>query len=780
MPQQVISSVENNFTKGLITESTGLNFPENAATATDNCTFTLVGDVTRRQGINLETNFKNTTINRTGCSENTYIWKNVGGDGLTQLLVVQIGGTLTFFSITNSSQASPISANKLTSSISLTPFVVSGNTFDPSIECQFSDGNGFLFVFHPQCDPFFCSYSSGVISSTLISVQIRDFIGAYEPGVPVNLRPSSLSNTHQYNLVNQGWITGSPWSLTSFGSPPTIIASGTASFSVPTGVTGISNGQQVAVATTTNTFPGGSLVVAGTVVMGGTVTGYAGGVLTINVTSSLGGVLGSQLGPYLIMPVNSGYINTWNAAEGNYPSNADVWWYFKNASNTFDPTTTVPQVTVNTGPAPQGHFILNAFNQQRSSVSGVAGLTDVVTGSRPSNGAWFQGRLWFTGVNAGQPAQGTANYYTWTENIYFSQVTISDPAQFGQCYQNNDPTSETLFNLLPTDGGVITIQGAGAIYKLFPIQNGMLVFASNGVWFITGSQGIGFSANDYTITKISSIRSMSTTSFVDVSGLPYFWNEEGIYAVQPAQGGGLTVNPLTVGTILSFYNNIPLSSKMNARGDYNPIDYVVQWVYKDTEAVSTVDKYNFNKILTFNVYNKAFYPYTVDNTNASINGIKYIALPGGVGSVQSGFKYASSFPAAGSYSVQLADEHDTNYVDWASVSSKNFISTFTTGYKIHGQGQKRFQIPYVYTFSRNDNPNSFKIRFIWDYALTGNSGRWSSSQRVNNWSPNFGVVFRRHKLRGRGLVLQIQFTSVDGQPFDIIGWSIYENLNTGV
>src|SRR6267154_156931 len=97
MPSQQISSVENNFTKGLITESTGMNFPENAATDTDNCTYTLIGDVTRRLGIDHEVNRVLNSISRTSKAINTYKWNNVGGDGLTQLVVEQVGSTLYFY-----------------------------------------------------------------------------------------------------------------------------------------------------------------------------------------------------------------------------------------------------------------------------------------------------------------------------------------------------------------------------------------------------------------------------------------------------------------------------------------------------------------------------------------------------------------------------------------------------------------------------------------------------------------------------------------------------------
>ena len=51
MPIVPSASIENNFTAGLKTEFTGLNFPENAATDCDNVIFDMPGDVTRRLGI---------------------------------------------------------------------------------------------------------------------------------------------------------------------------------------------------------------------------------------------------------------------------------------------------------------------------------------------------------------------------------------------------------------------------------------------------------------------------------------------------------------------------------------------------------------------------------------------------------------------------------------------------------------------------------------------------------------------------------------------------------
>lgn len=782
MAQQVSQSIENNFTKGLITEATGLSFPENAAFDTDNCIYTIVGDVIRREGFNYETNFAQDTVDRTGKAMSTYKWNNVGGDGLTQIVVRQIGSTLYFFQSTNATVASPLSTTKLASTITISSFLASGSAADPSItECQFTDGNGYLFVFHPNLEPFYCTFNAGTITASPITVKIRDFGGITEPGVSDSLRPGTLTNEHNYNLQNQGWTAGGPWIATSstlanWNNPTFNIT-----LTVAAGLT-IVGGARIRLLGNFNVGPRIDQHTAS-----GVVNSYSGTTLVLTIQSVDDATFAAGLpssNDWTVVPVNTGYISSWNTNLSNYPSNTDVWWSFKNASNVFDPLNTVANVTLGSGPAPKGFFVFNAFKQTRSSNSTVPSLTDVITTARPKTGTWFQGRVWYTGIDASQQATGDAQYYTWTENIYFSQI-ITTVTQFGNCYQTNDPTSETLFDLLPTDGGVITIQGSGSIHRLFPIQNGLLVFAANGIWFITGSQGIGFSAKDYTIAKISGIEAVSSTSFINVMGYPLFWNEEGIYAVAPGQTGSLTVNNLALGTILSFYGNIPIQSKKFARGDYNPIDYIVQWVYRSTNESSVTTRYEYDKVLCFNTANKAFYTYTISGT-PHVHGVRYVVGPGGSTSPSPGFKYLTSVAVAGpTYKFTFAEENDpTTYKDWFANDGigVNYVSFFTTGYKIRGQAIKRWQPGYLYLFLRNSFHNSYKIQGLWEFGISGNSGKWSTVQEINDFTSttNFGVIYRRHKIRGHGLVFQLKISSVDGKPFDVVGWSIFEIQNASV
>lgn len=779
MPQAVGTSVQNNFTGGLKTEFTGLNFPENACTDVDNCVFSLIGSVYRRAGFDLEANagFTATTLGEESYAY--YKWNNVGGDGETQILVKQAGDNLYFYLASSATVSNPLSTQILNTTVNITPFLASGSTNDPStVQCEFSDGNGYLFVYNPYCDPFYCTYNpiTQAVSGNVITVQTRDFTGIPEPGVAVNNRPSTLTNEHEYNLENQGWTAGAAWSVSS--TTTNTIGTGTYNFTVPSGVANISNGQTVTVYTIVGAFP--------YPVMSGTVTGYTGTTLTLNITSTQGTFSGSFSDWTISETQSAGFLTTWFSSEGNYPSNADVWWQFKNTSNVFDPATTVSNVTLNSGQAAQGHYILNTFQQFRTAASGITGLTDVTTVIRPKTGTWFQGRVWYTGVDAQFLATGDAPQSTWSESIYFSQ-TITSTSQFGYCYQVNDPTAEDFFDLLPTDGGVISIQGCGSIYKLFPVQNGLLVFAANGIWFITGSQGIGFSANDYTITKISNVQSISSFSYINVLGWPLFWNEEGIYAIQPSpQGGGLQVSNIALGTILSYYANIPLQSKKFARGDYNPLTFVVQWVFKSENETDITSRYQMDKILNFNTSNKAFYPYSFINDKVFIQDVKYVAGPGGSNSPDPVFKYpvSETFTFPGNVVISFGEENDfTTWTDWASAPfsvSEDYTSYFFTGYSLAGKALTKWSPTYVYVYSDNTQFTQYKIKGRWDFASSGNAGKDSNYQVITNDKPNYQYVYRRHKIRGRGMALQLNLQSISGQPFNVIGWSIWEAINQGV
>jgi hypothetical protein len=704
MARQPAMQVENNFSKGLITEATGLNFPENACTETYNCIFNIDGSVKRRKGFDFEIDYSTKNINRANAVINTYLWKNVAGNGDVTLLVVQVGNTLYFYETSENS----LSSGAISDTVTLTP--VSGAPGTEAIEAQFSDGNGYLFVTHPYCEPMRISYdvTTDNATATNITIQIRDFEGDTADLLAVDTRPTSslagLSAAHHYNLLNQGWIE-------------------------------------------------------------------------TNLTS-------------------------WDGSRTDMPSNVDIMWSFTDSGGSFTVADagTVAKVWAGNSPAPKGHFILPLHDQNRVTASGVTGATSTTTSyQRPSTSAWFAGRVFYSGIN----------YVGYNSKIYFTQI-IERPEQYGLAHQVNDPASQDLFDLLPSDGGVINIPEAGTIFKLVAVPGGLCVFAGNGIWFITGSTGIGFTANDYTVQKIANISTLSATSFINVAGYPMWWNTEGIYTISVEGNSTMpSIKPLTYTTIRRFYEEIPESSKRIARGFYNHITGTVQWLYRSEGTDQISEQYEFDSILNFSTRTGAFYPWTISDSDVKINGMVMLDSVAGQTSVDTvmagadnvidasgnqvisfttsgvaeillSAKFLVSYPSGSTYAFTFAEETSETYRDWFQhdVLGVDYESYFVSGFRIKGGGLQKFQSGWVSFFSRVEEEVSYYAQGMWNFANTGSgTGRWTSRQLVTHSDPSYSFVARRLKIRGNGITLQLKIESRSGYPFEIIGWSNLSLVN---
>lgn len=690
MARQSASVVQQNFSGGLVTEASGLNFPENACTHIENCIIETTGNIERRLGYQLEPNgIPTSVVIDANVVKTGFLWRNVNNDGNIYLYVLQYGTTLYFFDVSIAGEA--ISANQLATTVDLTDFSTVGSPTPETKECQFAAGNGYLFVVHPYLDSFSCSYDEDtqVISTTAITITIRDFDGAFE-NVAVNDRPSSLTVIHNYNLWNQGWL--------------------------------------------------------------GTVSG----------------------GPH--SPVFN-YITAFHTGLSSYPSNADIRFLYK-AINTDGQTVndfssnTDSNISVGTTPAPKGYYILNAYDQDRETASGLSGLTTTTSGfQRASTVSFHAGRVFYSGVN----------FVGYGANIYFTQILdqyANLNGQFGQCYQVQDPTAADNFDLLSDDGGVIKIADCGTIYKLFSIQGALIVFASNGIWTITGSSGLGFTATDFSVNKLSNIRCISGTSFVDVLGFPMFWANEGIYTVRvDIQAGGLRVLSLTDQTIKSYYNDIPLASKSMARGVYNPQTFTVQWLF-NSGATTTVDQaYAFDTILNFHSLLGCFFPWNVAPQGVSYPSIHLATVIDIPAQTTGNVLYQNKYLVTYQNRVSFAEASATDSIDWASVGpGYDSEAFFVSGYQVHGQGIRRFQPNYAYFYLDNTTASQMTVQGVWDFSVNTapDYGRVTPIQNMITDGTTNGTVVKRLKFPGRGLVFQFRLTSVPGLPFNLIGWATYE------
>jgi hypothetical protein len=736
-------SIENTASKGLITEATGLNFPENAWTDALNVVPDNKGTTTRRLGINYEIDATTISVVRNDSIIKEFRWTNVGGNGDLNFVVVQVGDTLYFFEETTTSA---LSVGFKNFTVDLSALSIAGSPSTGMEFCDFSSGKGYLFVTHPYTNPFFITYTplGDTITTTTIDLRIRDFEGVVDDDeieADNQFRPSALSVAHEYNLRNQGWDT--------------------------------------------NVF---------------------------NVASAYVDSI-----PYYLAQ-----------NPGTYPSNSEQWWnMLNNANGFFDPSQYNGDIPGNRL-APRGHFVLNPFLTDRAGQTGVTG-SPVETDSsyfRPSVTAFFAGRVWYSGVN----------YQGFGSTVYFSQIVEYDK-QIGRCYQDQDPTSQNFSDLLATDGGTIKILEAGQILKLFATHKSILVFATNGIWSISGSDVAPFKATEYTVTKISGLRTESSSSFVDIQGFPCWWNEEGIFLILSDDVTNFKVQSLTDTTIKTLYNEIPKENKPFVKGAYDPVEKIVQWVYNTGTGLTSDNRYNYNRILSLNTLTGAFYPWSYDvssgvyingiiNTTSisrnSIGSLELVVdnleatvvdslgdpvtifsisvlvtvtdslgnpvidnLGNEVTSVESSGTSSSSVlkyliskrhGSSTNYDFSFGESYNDLNTDWDTVGSGvGYSSFFTSGYKLHSDAQRFGQNNYVVIYANNVTNASAFLNTIWDYGKV--TGAVNQIYRLNLTLP---ITQTKIMLRGRGRAFQFNVSSDGNDPFEIIGWSVFETQNSSI
>ncbi len=177
--------------------------------------------------------------------------------------------------------------------------------------------------------------------------------------------------------------------------------------------------------------------------------------------------------------------------------------------------------------------------------------------------AAFSGRLFYSGASS-RVIEGDDKSPNLGTFVFFTQV-IDSKDNYDKCYQDADPTSENISDLLPTDGGFVVISQADRIFKLVSVRNALIVFADNGVWAISGGQG-GFSATDFSVTKITEVACDAPQTIVSADDVIYFWARGGIYVLATNEITQLpSAQNLTENTIQGFYTNIPAKVDVTPR-----------------------------------------------------------------------------------------------------------------------------------------------------------------------------------------------------------------------
>jgi hypothetical protein len=505
-----------------------------------------------------------------------------------------------------------------------------------------------------------------------------------------------------------------------------------------------------------------------------------------------------------IAPSTVNPVTFWDSVLTTIPSNGDIWWIYRDSTNLFDPVNYSDRHNLGSMLAPKGYYIMNPFSTNRSTQSGFSGVTEDTSGNiRPSAIAAYAGRIWYAGVNASG----------YSQKLYYSQVIVKGN-EYGFCYQQDDPTSSEINDLLASDGGVIGLPNVGTIVKLFPMDNALLVFGTGGVYMVSGSRGIGFDPTDYSVSKVSSSPALSALSFVDVYGAPVWWNLDGIYTI-PA--GGLNTSSgssksLTDTTIKSYLGNIHSEMFKYVKGSFNRHTKCIQWLFRSTYTATLENCFEYDSALVYNIITGAFYPWTLPNANPTINGIVCSRSPlsgnfvtavtdSGLNVVfNSGsqeidttnvgalnptyyFRYLSTKKTGGAtYSTTFAQVLNTTYLDWGKTESTiDYSSYFFTSYELDGDGLKFFQNNYVLVFADSGSSSSCFFQPWWEYSTSSTNARVGNPQQIyQNQNITFSTIEKRLKVRGKGRAVQFKFYSETGKPFSLVGWTIYSLINTAV
>jgi len=504
-----------------------------------------------------------------------------------------------------------------------------------------------------------------------------------------------------------------------------------------------------------------------------------------------------------------------SANSSKHPPLTHAWYAGKNASGTFDAAEWAKVYTGNslTG---NGHYILNFFSKDRSTASGISGLTTEVESSRFKTVANFAGRAFYAGLNSSKNS----------DVILFSQL-IDDFYQLGECLQQNDPTSEQISDLLATDGGTIRVSGAVGIKVLYVIDASLYIFAENGVWRIEGVDGV-FSPTAFAVKKITDVGIVDAGSFVVADGSPIWWSKNGIHTLQfdPSSGRPVETN-LTIATIQKYWDEVPTASKTKLISTFDPINKRAYWAWpKQGETVES----KVNNILVLDVPLKAFYPWYIEDEGTTTDSIIGIEFFTGFGAAASTFDVTTTngndvVTSAGDdvVSIQTAAvatgspaiiliirDSDTNKMTMGSFTENNFLDWGTTnyssfaeaGYDFMGDLLLRKNAPYITTYMRltesawegnettgyaPNNPSSMLVSAFWDFKTSSSSTAQQAyrlksmpvvdSTNLLNFDYPESVITTRMKLRGRGRSMRIKFESEQGKDFILLGYSILGGVN---
>jgi len=683
--------------KGLNTESSELEFPDGYTTDELNYELLRDGSRRRRKGLDQESGGADLTIPTITTTQKykAYKWRAVGGDPLENQIVVQVGNRLYFMddveTPSSTWKSSYINMTSLAAP-SATSALIANNPV------SFAVHRGYLLVAGRYVEPFYVEYIPGTDSyqSTIFSLVMRDFEGV-DDGVPITKKPAgTITDSHYYNLLNRGWKDAD--------------------------ITAYKSSQSVNPAKNQIWWKGYKRTY-------GTNVNPADGDHAFNATKMAAERVGGGDAPQGSLRLN---VFDTNQSEASFdqPNNLiSTWSESDNGDGTWDVTIDTDEVHGLTHPATveirnftDKYYdgVANIFSNWLNGIYTTKSVSDtdtfVITVDAPPNfvswttkylengyvlastfltnpdGVAYDERPSVVASHDGHVFWAGINNSAYADTVFFGQLGTK-PSVWGRCYQQNDPTDPDLNEIGPADGGVIIIPNMGTVTEALSTRSGLLLFTDHGVWEISGGRRGVFTADGYSVRKITDAEANSPYSIVEVDQSVLYTGPKGIHMLSPNQyTDELEETNISDPLIRTLWNNIHHHNKARVQACYDDAQKRVIFLYDDDNCTNANQ---YNRAIILDMVSGGYFRYGF-NTDATKGIVACLAITDADNpNTNSKVKYFTPYTAT---SLRVCDMYQGDYIDFDGAEMPS--AYMLTGYGYIGDHQRRRQAPIVTCYSK--------------------------------------------------------------------------------
>ena len=733
--------VFNSFVKGLVTEASPLTFPENASVDESNFVLNRDGSRSRRLGVDYEDLYEKvatgfTTEQLATGKQSFHTWESPGGDTTVSIGVVRIINKLWFVDLLTTNP----SGNLLNSGSPITLTGLSNSNIETTAI------NNKLIIASADLDyPIVLSYnpSTEAVTQENKIIYVRDIWGV-DDGLENDIRPATLTQTHKYNLRNQGW------------NESIVTVSGADAIDYTKTQLGV--------------YPSNS------------------DIWTLGKVSNPSDASYEKYSP-TVMEKNS--TSKFQTAKGSFVIDA-----FNRGSDRVG----LSDATGLPTDQEQGTITTLASYAQRVFYSGVS--SNVVNGDARSPN--YSGYIFFTKVIQSDDDLGKCYQEADPTDVAISDLIDSDGGsiQIPEATKIVKIEASQASLLVFCENGVWEVYGdtGGFIATSFQTSkistNGILnpqsVVNVNGTFIYWSKAGI-YILNPEAASGRFKAESLSLTSiqtlFLEIPDVGKN-NCKGFYDEKENR-------------VRWLYNDNDNYSSTNYINKYNKelvLDLTLQaWYLNEISDLAT------NPPFVADYVNVPGYAVSTIDSAVEVGSDGVIVTSGDPVVITENLlinrSSLFSFLAISGTNFTIAKYKNTSFVDWFEEDDTgiDYTSYIVTGYELFGDIMREKQTPYIFFYFKKtedgytdtgsglvlDNQSSCKVQAQWNWANSVNSGKWGNefqAYRLTRFYTPTGaedpfdngdsVIVTKNKVRGSGKALSLKITSESGKDMKLLGWAL--------